>query len=205
MTKGEFIALIHNKVSGGIYGQDIARAIRKEDIATYLPAAINYAIMKQYYTDIERSGEHGFPDDFIGTYQLPVVLDTARDMRYVQLTARPFSTIRNRGIRSVSPLRGFVQFVATTYEELQHNQYYQGSLGIPVYWLEGTKIFFQGLSTLVDEVLVRIVTSVSDIEDEDELPLPAGLEVDVLSIVEQFFLGQRELPKDSLNNNNPER
>jgi len=205
MTKGEAISLILNKVSGGIYGQDIAKSIRREDVGTYLVAAINYVIIKQYYTDIANEGERGFPDDFIATYQLPVLTDNSRGLKYVKLEAKPFSTIRNRGLRSVSSLRGFKQFIPTTAEELQHNEYYKGSLGDTLYWLEGGKVFFYNLSTMVDEVLVRIVTSISDLDDDDNLPIPAGSEVEMLNITEQFFLGQRQLPKDMINNNNPEK
>ena len=51
----------------------------------------------------------------------------------------------------------------------------------------GKTIQFSNLSSLVDKVKVYVVNSGENLGDDDELPIPAGSETELIDIIVQFF------------------
>ncbi len=201
MTKGVLIELVLQSISGGEKTQDTGRYARFEDVEVYLSAAINYALTKAYY--INKSENEGFfPNDFIATYFEEVLTDTVQNVQYIPLPSKLLSIPANRGLRSVGPVQGNVQFINMQFESQQHDEYYAGSIrNITGYRLVGQRIELVNLSNLVTEVKIRMVASVEDLDNEDELPIPAGTEVEVIQLCVEFFTGVRKLPKDNKPNN----
>jgi len=200
-TKRELADQILLKVNGGKPSQDTR--VRREDIYKYVPAAVNYAMTKQYYIN-SQDGYKQLPDDFIATYEsVPVQFNAARELYYVQLPARIISLPRNIGLDTISPMKGFTNFVETSFSSRQLDSYSLKHMADQVlYWIEFDKVYFEQLSDLVTELLVRMIASVDDLSPDDQLPIPPGMEVEVLKIVEEFFLEQRKIPADTLDNNN---
>jgi len=201
MTKGVLIELILQSIAGGVKTQDSGRYARKEDVEAYLAAAINYSLAKAYYIN-KAENEGIFPNDFIATYILDVEDDPIEGVRFVPLPSKILSMPANRGLRSVGPVKGDAQFVQMNFEASAHDEYYKGSIrNITGFMLIGQTIQFRNLSHLVDKVKIRQVASIEDMDDEQELPIPAGMEVEVIQICTEFFTGVRSLPKDNRPNN----
>jgi len=200
-TKEELTYQILTQVNGGRNTQDAK--IRPEDIAKYLPSAINYAILKQYYIN-KREGERTVPGDFIATYEdVEVKYSASRDLRYIDLPARVVPLPRDLGINTVSPMQGDAQFSRTDTTQLRHLSFISKHVPAQTFWfIEGQKIYFKNIPQIVDKVLLRMIASVDNLGPDDMVPLPAGLEVEVIEICRQFFTGQRSLPADMLNDNN---
>jgi len=202
MKKGVMKELILQRVEGGIVNQDTSRQVRREDIDAYLGAAINYAITKQYYINKKEEGESTIPNDFISTYYVPVQKDTVRNVKYSDLPTQLLSMEKNRGLRGIYPVQGNDQFVEGYFEARKHDQYYARSWkDSTLYRLIGDRVEYDNISPVVSEVIIRMVSAIGDLSDEDEVPVPAGSEVEVIEICSQFFLGQRTAQPDFVNNN----
>lgn len=202
MTKGEAIELVLQRVSGGTVNQDTSRRIRYEDVATYLTPAINYAITKQYYITKREEGESTVSDEFVATYYQPVLFDAQRDAYYSDLPAKLISMPKNRGIRYVGAIKGDNQFVEASLTATKHDSYYTGSTANEtIYRLVGSKLYYSNISGTVKEVIIQMIANINDLDDEDELPVPSGTEIEVIDLCIQFFTGQRQMPQDVTNNN----
>jgi len=195
-TKEEMIEQVLLRVSGGKPTNELD--IRHEDIGQYLPAAINYAMKKEYFIN-RQSGYSELPDDFIATYTKTLKQDTTRDLKYVD-TPSILSLPKNRGIKTISPMQGDIQFIETTVSARLHDTYYAKHMaGIARYWIEGSKIYFLNQSLDAgDSVLIAGIASADDIKDTDQVPVPAGMEAEVIDLLTQFFTGQRTLPSDDI-------
>lgn len=202
MTKGEAIELVLQKVSGGTVNQDTSRRIRYEDVEAYLTPAINYAITKQYYINKKEEGESTVSNEFVATYFMDVEFDSNRDAYFSNLPAKLITLPKNRGIRYVGAIKGDNQFIEANLTATKHDSYYTGSTAkLTLYRLVGSKLYYFNISSTVKEVIIQMIASINDLNDEDELPVPAGYEIEIIDLCAQFFLGQREVPQDVTNNN----
>lgn len=202
MTQGELIEVVVQKTQGGIVNSDTSRAVRKEDVRVLIPAAINYTIIGQYRLTQKEEGVSEIPDSFLATYIETVAYDSTRKLGVITLSKPILGMAKNRGIRSVSSLSGET-FVETTLTAKRHDGYYRGSTAQNInYYIEGNKIFLINLPLMVTEVMVRAVQSADKLGMNDELPLPAGYEYNVIEILVNHFIGTRQIPADMTNNNN---
>lgn len=203
MTKAELIEVVIQKAQGGIVNADTSRAVRREDINTMLPAAINFAILQQYRLTQREEGVSEIPDSFLATYIETVAFDSDRELNFITLSKPILGMAKNRGIRSVSSLKGDT-FIETTLTAKRHDSYYTGSTAQNItYYIEGNKIFIDNLPAVVDKVMVRAVQSANDLKDDEQVPIPAEYMMNVIDILVNHFLGTRQIPADLTNNNNP--
>lgn len=201
MRKGEIVELILQSIAGGQKTQDSGRYARKEDVDVYLAPAINFVQVKSYYLN-RGDGERIFPNDFLATHILEVEYNAIEDYKFVPLPGKLLPLPLNRGLRSVGPVQGTKQFIQMFLEAEAHDEYYSGSTKSQTgFILNGQNIKLVNISPLVKEVKVIMVKSVEDLDDEEELPIPAGMELEVIDVCVQFFTGVRQLPKDSRPNN----
>lgn len=202
MTKGELVESILIKVNGGRLTADTK--VRKEDIAILLASAINYATVQQYGINKQVTGENEFPESFISSYpNVEVQEDSDRDLRYVDIPVAILALPKNYGFQSASPMKGNSLFVQTSFNDRQQNQYYSNSFAdVTLYWLEGNRVYFQNLPQITDKILLRLIQSLRDIADDAELPIPGGLEITILDIMDKWFTGQKAMPADYKPDNN---
>lgn len=200
MTKAEIVELVLIRINGGKITGDTK--IRKEDIASFLASAINYAVIRQYQINKDETGENEFPSAFIATYpNVEVEVDDDRELSYIDLPARIISLPKNYGLQSVSAMKGDSLFIQTNFTDRHNNSYFSNSFAdTTLYWQEGQRVYFQNIAT--DKVLVRLIQDLNDVDDDAQLPIPGGLEVEVLKIMENWFMGQRATPADYVVNNN---
>lgn len=200
MTKGELIESIVIQLNGGRLTSD--SKIRREDVNVLLAAAINYATIAQYRANKDETGDNEFPQDFVSTYpNVEVQVDDDRELSYIDLPTGILSLPKNYGLQSVSAMKGNNLFVQINFMDRQNVSYYANSYAdTTLYWLEGERVYFQNIAT--DKVLVRLIQSIKELEDDDVLPISAGLEIDVLKIMSEWFSGQKQMPADMKPDNN---
>jgi hypothetical protein len=200
MTVGVMVETIYQRVQG--MKPSIDSSVKRVDIRAYLPAAINYAMNQQYYLNIQTDKDTGaLPKLFVATYEdVEVKKSESRDLRYFDLPASPIALPNDNGIESVSAMQGAVSFypMKTQHQLSGYERFVGGNVG---YWIEGRKVFLSGASPVLGRVLVRMTASVEDLDSDDRVPVPAGMEVSIIDICVQHFTGARSMPQDNKQNN----
>lgn len=207
MTKGELLDQVHFKVHAGRPSGD--HPVHRGLIANLLPAAINYVIVGEYRlrrderrADLAFGDIHGAVDpEFLGQFELTVEKSAKRGRKFVTLPYKVQSIPHGLGLDEIMPCNGqLVQFhrVRTEVELMALDE---DVLGLTTfYWMEqnqqGQRVFFHNLSNMVTDVLVNMVVSANHLEEEDELPLPENVVVQVIDLLFNHFAGIRQLPKD---------
>lgn len=194
MKKGELIESVYLNLSGGKLSDDIH--IQREDIETYLPAAISWAIVKKDRIDKRDSMEEGIINnavtaDLTHTYLVDTIKeDSKRGLDYIDLPVPIQSLDNNRGVVSMFPTKGDQSF-----RKVGGPTHFQG-LGIALsavtlFWYEkttdGDRIYIKNKSPFVKEVYVQLVPSIPDLDNDDTLPIPAGMEVEIIDLCIKFF------------------
>jgi hypothetical protein len=202
MTKPDAISQIRNAIGGGIVNEDILQRFPNAIIEAKIRDAANFYILNTYYETRKLEGISEFPANFLATYTLDILFDQTQDRRYAEIPVKIFSMPRNRGVRAVVPIQGDTMFIPVTREELALNKYYQASFGTEVqYFIEGKRVYFQNLDSIVDKVMAILVTPITELADDEELPIPAGSEKDLIDYCVNFFTQARGVPADNSNNN----
>lgn len=198
MIRGVFIDEVLLKLNGGILNTE--SAVKREDIRSYIAPAVNWAMMKSYYLNIQSEGNRDFPSQFYGTFN---DLDIVRPV-----SARPYFILpkgyvplpSNQGIRYVT------DGCDNTYTPLQDSDmalinYYSKQLtGVHFYRPSGNQVQLIGLPKLMNKISAVVIVDVDQLTDDDVLPIQAGQEVDAINVCVEFFTGQRQFPGDKLNN-----
>lgn len=199
MKKATLVDLVYLKIAGGRPSPDVN--VKRIDIVAYLPAAINTAIREQYFTELQLGEEIDLlPDQFIKPFEdVPVLFSTSRDLKYIDLPEKPIAFLESSGVRSISPMKGDIAFeYIKNRNQLKGYEQYAGIKTF--FWLEGDKALFQNISPLVDKVLVILIGSMSEVSDDDEAPIPFGLEEKVINNCYNWFSGERFNPADEIEN-----
>lgn len=196
MLKGVFIDLVLIRISGGQLND--SSSIQREDIRSYMPAAINYVVSAAYNTDISVEGHRDYPSLFYGYFPAVAILtDTARhNWKYI---VRPSGTIpmpKNQGIRAVEDGCGH------TLKPLSDNNFrvidwlLKTFPGEKYFRPEGKKIYLFGLPAPTNNIGVSLIVDCDSLADTDELPIQAGLEGKAIDICVEFITGERQMPAD---------
>ena len=193
MKKSEYVEIVFTSINGGRPNTDLS--VMREDIAALLPAAVNYAKTGDYWANIQRDNDREIPCSFITEEEV-----SGFGMDAVGRAVAPFD-------RKIIPMPGNVG-VRYVQDELG-NIYSPKPLGVAYksYWDKATEynteyqirnkcLYLFGKPELVDTVLVGYMMDVSCLEDDDELPVPAGMEPQVIDLLTSFFTNQRMKPKD---------
>lgn len=200
-TKAEFISDVRNAIAGGIINESTIKRFPDQIIENQLVKAINATILLTYYEG-RNEGISDFPAEFIGTYYMTILNDTAQDRKYAEIPTQIYAMPRNRGIRGIFPKKGDTVFIQVTRQELALNKYYSGSFGTATsFFPEGSRIYFSNLDSTVEEVLGLFVIPIGSVGDDDEMPVPAGYEEEITNRVVQYFMQMRAQPTNMSNTN----
>ena len=199
MKKGEVVALAREKAYR-YANQENAKA--KPYAEAYLTAAVNYVLTKQYYLEYGQGEDKDMNGLFLAVYEsVPILWNDKRKVHYFDMPAKVLALAKDRGIPYIGPQGN---------EEIQYpiigqstssmaGKYMQYSTSSFVQ-IEGQKAILKNHNDIVKEVMVKMIQDASMLSEEDELPLPAGSEIEVINLVGDFLLGRRQLPQDNLNN-----
>lgn len=214
ITKGELVDLVYLKVHSGQPSSDVN--IRKADIESLMVPAINYVLtaeMRQRRVEEAQisgnTNDTGVDETFIATYYADVKEDTERALRYIDMPAKVQSFPGNRGLVQISGLQS-----PKPYQKMAH-QFHDNGIEMAFgdlirYWYERVtinnegldeRVFFKNIPPTTEKVMIRMVVSSDDLGDDDLLPIPDGSEIKVMEYMVEWFMGQRQLPADDLNNN----
>ena len=189
-------------INGGSFTNDDQRKTDYEEVENKLAGAINFVILQQYYLGIKEDNIREFPANFYASYEIDVLYDPLRERKYSVIPVKIFSITKNRGIRAITSLIGDFALIQTGVEELAHNKYYEGSFVDEVlFYPLGANIYYQNLPDTVNKLVMVVVEALSEIGENDELPIPAGSENDVMDYLVKFFSTVRQTPTDNTNNN----
>jgi len=189
-TKGKFIEQVLLKLNGGVLND--SSVIRRADIRSYLPTAVNYVLQAERNIRLQQEGDRDMSSLYYGFYDnLTILTDTNRhNWKYIAYPKATIAFWGNEGIRTVEDGDG------NTYKPLSDNglrtinHYKEIFTGAKYYRPEqqGIYLFNSGLATNVN--LVMVVDS-DVLLDTDILPLPASLESMALDKCVEWFSPQR--------------
>lgn len=199
MTKGEVVDLVLLRINGGILNNE--SAVWRVDILGYLPGVINYLLTKSENIQLKEEGDREVPGEFIANYTVSILRDTVNKVDYITLPVLPIRFRSNRGIRlimdncnnSYAPIR------ETSLGSLKRILRMLGDKG--AYWPQHNKrVNLYNKPPLADSVNVYIIADISTYGNDDELPIPAGMEPELINILYQYFSGERQAPADEITN-----
>lgn len=194
------------KVSGYRFSQDIP--VRREDIEVLLPEAIAYAInvwnaqnTRQKYEDIQVFGAQDSTFDFFTTVEVTPQYSQERQMYYVELPSR-VQAIRGRSsIKDLFPQAGLAGYV-----KVSGRTDIIGIEGTATYYWHETvgnksRLYIWNMGLPVCVHYVQYLANVTDIDENDDIPLPAGLGFQVVELVSNFILNSK--PPDRITDDKP--
>lgn len=182
------------------YGnQDNAKSV--PFIESYLSAAVNYALNQQYYIDLKTGEDKDFNGLFLGVYEnWPVQWNANRKVHFIDLPGRIIPLPKDRGLPYIGPMYDeTLQYPIVGQTSVSNSGDYFQFAPMSFAQIEGTKVILRNHNDVVNAVLVKLIRDVSDLTDEDTVPIPAGLEPQVIDMVAQFIAGRRALPEDNKN------
>ena len=190
MTKGQIIEQVFLLVSGGRLSPDTH--VHRADIENLLPAAINYAITtynrQERRDNMEDIGILGvnsaMSQAFTITKTYTPTLDEERDKYKITLDVKVQNLPKNKGIDDVFPVQGSSYIRASSQREIQ------GLKGL-FWWPEFPDIYLSDIGFPVCNFKVRLVQSVTELGENDEVPLPGDMEFQLIELLGQFFFKQR--------------
>lgn len=199
MKKSIFRETVLLKITGGQLNDD--SSVKRRDINAYMAAAVNYAMTAGYNININVEGNRDFSSVFYGYFpDQTVLVDTTRhNWKYITLPKATIPLPKNQGIRSIEDGCGYNLKPVSDNSFRTINHWIKIFTGDKYFRLEGNKIYLWNLPLPTKKVNLSMIVDVDDLSDDDELPIPAGLEGKAIDICVEFFTGQRQMPADRKN------
>lgn len=207
MTKAEIIELVLLRVSGGRLSADID--VRREDVSALVSPAIA-AALQQYLDEglsrdralLNSTGARGHQPGaiFSVTYTLPPSLDQDREKYYVELPGRLLLVANNLGLVSVHPQAGDNSpcRIVGGQSEIQGLE----ATGIVFAWHEliggNSRVYFSYLPNPNGNQIVKASIDPAGYGEDDNLPLPSGVDMAAIDLLTRHFLGQAGAPQDQM-------
>jgi hypothetical protein len=210
-TKGQMVDQIYLLISGGQPTEDFN--VQRADISIYIANAINHVALvdsrrRRREAKMLNKGSTGVDTSFLSTEYLDIQTDTKQDLKFVTFDKKPLLLDDAYGISEVSAVQGEVPFVkmSSKYDGSTLDYLYTG---VTRWYYEKTegeeRIYLKNISHVIEQIRVAYVPSFDDLDDDDVVPLPSGMEIEVVNMAVQFFTVQADRPADDLNNHNDDR
>jgi len=202
MTKSELVGAAYLKLTGGYPNTD--SSTWWEDVDLLIAPAINFVMNADYFISKRDEGEEKIIQPlFLQSFKIPITFDALTKKHQSVLPKKPLAFPKNRAIPYVGTIFGN-QFVPIEQSGGAMQKYFSGLKQEQTsYELEGKTITYENLPALLKsgKVLVKMLVSATDLADDDEIMLPDGAEFQVINLMVEFFIGQKQLPKDYYNTN----
>ena len=132
---------------------------------------------------------------------MPILEDAERKKRYSELPAQILSVIDNNGIRMIFPKHEeeTVFFPRKATDDFLMSGLDVNQLGGMIYYkLEGRKVYYSGdINCDWKEVAMKLVLKFNEFNDDDEVEVPDGTDIQIMQIVLQMMLAKQ--PMDIVN------
>lgn len=203
MTRNELVDLIYLNISSGKATTDLN--IKRVDIKALLPLIISDAIMvfsrqtrKDEFEEIRIYGASNgetVNSQFLTTFKVTPVEDTDTGLYTVTLPKNVAVLPFSRGIDELRPLKGDSYTRVRSFSE---------TIGLAdfftPFWFDNQgnvkKLYIRNIGLPVCEHFLKIVVDFNDMGDDDDLFLPAGLNLFVLKEARAYLLGEKEIPAE---------
>jgi hypothetical protein len=175
---------------------------RAHPLSVFLAADTVRAVAIPAYIDT-----HG--DDALSLFcvesVLPVLFDSTRGRNYVQLPYQILGMEDNKGLVQVSlPQEDEGSFIGvkngmlSVYSGLEAG----GAAGRTIYWISGSRIYFQNLTVGATDILVKAIPTIYDLlDDNEQVPMPMEFNRIVIDGVKQALNPQAQVVQDRTNDN----
>lgn len=195
MTKKVFRELVFLEVNGGQLN-DSASANRRI-INAYIPAAVNWVLTNDYRINLRQESTRDINSLFYGFFpNLEVLVDAARhNWKYITYPKNIVPMPRNQGVRGIEDGTGY-QLKPLSDNSFRTINHFSKVFPDRYYRPEQKGIYLFNLPSPVTTVSGTFIVDVNDLSDDDELPIPAGQEVDALKVAIEFATGVRQAPAD---------
>lgn len=189
MNRLEFADLV--KLSLGIENQD-ARAAYDDRVIWRLGDVVRGELIYSYIKETDSKGE------FVRGVVLDVLNDTTRGRKYVSIGGKILNMQNNEGFVSISLVHGDTEpFTITNAGQIGIYQNLESSdIGITA-WQEGERIYLNNLGFEVEQLLVIGIPTIASLDDNENIPLPFGVESMWFDKVKAKIANQ--LPQDNTN------
>lgn len=198
MTKAVFVESVILAIGGGVLTDELN--LKRMDVEAYLPAAVNYAVTAGRNISIAQEGNRDLPSMFYGTFtDLPI--DRTGKVAFITLPKGYIPLYGNEGIRSVFDNCGNYYSPLMDADRRTIKQYHDKFIDQGFYYPIGKdKLEVYPSNQMVTLLNGEYIVKVDDLDDDDELPLPASTETMALDLCIQWFTGQRSSPADLIVN-----
>lgn len=209
ITKEKIAFRIINKSQGGLLSS--FRKVDPREIFEGIETVRNAFMEKMI-------AETGMLDgEFVTQFKdVDVLCDDTTMQFYSILPARLISFSTFDGLRQVSPMKnqeksfikienGFdATFVGLEASKLSaHTGYYIERVKIGTD--KSIRIYYKNIPLHYKKVLVKMIASTYDFDEDEALPIPAMYEEQLILQVDQWFMQQFATPQDTKNNSEPEQ
>jgi hypothetical protein len=145
-------------------------------------------------------------DGYVTPYEkVPILTNTDRDLKYSKIPASVIQLPDDRGIRQVSPMQDeschFIRIKMGNnfiYSKLEAD-HLLGKIG---FWVEGENIYYKNLPWYYEEVLMKLVADISDVDEDAEIRIPAGKEIMLMNLVLEKLGVPQQVTQDVVNDQN---
>lgn len=193
MKKGIAIEIVFTSVNGGRPSTDTS--VLREDIAALLPAAINYVSTGDYWARLKNDGDREIPNGFVSELEFEGFDVDKFGREYLTIDKALVNIAGNGGVRYVQDVIG--NTYAPVMLGTSRSTYWDKALAANrCYQLKDKKMYLINRPAVSNLFLVGVLLDSSELSDEDELPIPAGSEPDVIDMLTSFFANQRMQPKE---------
>lgn len=205
MTKGQFIELVKRNLQGGDAPAELLGRFDPREIELYISMAFDSLINQNPSEKNQYRQELGLDnwkyDNLTKVFFVPILDDPNRKKRYSEIPAHVVSVIDNNGIRMIYPKYEeqtvFLPRKATDnflMDGLDVNQL----SGLIYYTVENRKVYYSGdINCDWTEVAMKLALKFTEFEDTDEVEVPDGTDIQIMSMVLQLMLGKP--PMDIVN------
>jgi hypothetical protein len=193
MLQGKLVDLILLRVNGGNLTDD--SAVQRADIRAYLPIALNFATTKFYFTNKKEEYNRDFPSYFYTSFPNLTISRTG-SIPTITLPKVVLQFAGNQGIRNLQDDFGNTYTPVQDGEVSMINYYKDVFPNTRLFLQMGQTVQLWNVTKFATTVNAIVILDPSQYTDNDELPIAAGLEADVIDLCVQHFSAQRQQPAD---------
>lgn len=182
------------RVNGGKPSPD--DSVLRSDIRAWLPVAINYALDKAYNINLDQERDREMGGDYYA-FHGPVPLVCCGDHYEFELEKGVVALKVDAGLRFVYDDAGNY-YTRVPDGAMPNLKYYRNLMGGIGWWKRvGKTIHLYTDKELLEYINYQAITDISELSDEDEAPIQAGMENDVMTLLAGWFDGTKERPYDA--------
>jgi len=202
MKKSEWVELVKRSLSGGDSAPELRSRFHEREIELYLTMAFGSLLDKNATQKQELSSELGLNewrfDALTKPFVLDILYDATRNRYYSDLPVHILSITNNAGIRMITPTQ---EESTVFFPRRQQDSFLMSGLdvnqltGMIYFSLEGQRIWYAGdIDKCWKNVLAKLVLEFNEFEDDDDISIPDGKDIELFQIVLQLM--QQKRPAD---------